>query len=85
MDKNAILDYLGEDWPRMLGLISSSLSSDVSLLNDTNASFLEHSGKKLRPLIALIVAKTCGNGELNEDSLHYAAASELLHLSLIHI
>ena len=60
MDKNAILNYLGEDWSRVLGLISSSLSSDVSLLNDTNTFFLEHSGKKLRPLIALIVAKTCG-------------------------
>lgn len=85
MDKKAILNYLGEDWSRVLGLISSSLSSDVSLLNDTNTFFLEHSGKKLRPLIALIVAKTCGGGKLNEDSLHYAAASELLHnATLLH-
>lgn len=85
MDRNAILQYLGEDWPTTERLISSALNSDVSLLNDTNSSFLEHTGKKLRPMISLIIAKVCGGGSLNEDSMHYAAASELLHnATLLH-
>lgn len=79
MDKQAILRYLGEDWTRTEEMIRSSLASDIALLNDTNASFLEHSGKKLRPIIALIVAKVCGNGAITADSVRYAAAAELMH------
>lgn len=61
----------------MRELIRSDLHSDVALLEDVNSRVLSHSGKMLRPLICLLVAKALG--EPNDDSLHYAAASELLH------
>ena len=85
MDRRAILEYLGDDWVRTESLIRSSLDSDIELLNWTNDYILEHSGKQLRPMLSLLMAKACGNGMLNDDSLRFAAAAELLHnATLLH-
>lgn len=85
MNRNSILTYLGADWDRTVELIRSSLASDIELLNDTNLSILGHSGKQLRPMMALLIAKACGDGRLNEDSIRFAAAVELLHnATLLH-
>lgn len=85
MDRNSILAYIGEDWNRTESLIRKSLSSDIELLDQTNLSILSHSGKQLRPMMALLMAKACGNGILNEDSIRFAAAAELLHnATLLH-
>ena len=85
MDRHSILEYLGSDWSRTEELICSSLSSDIKLLADTNRSILDHSGKKLRPMMSLLMAKACGDGTLSEDSIRFAAATELLHnATLLH-
>ena len=85
MDRKTILEYLGDDWIRTGGLIRSSLDSDIELLNWTNAYILEHSGKQLRPMLSLLMARACGSGPLPEDALRYAAATELLHnATLLH-
>ena len=77
------LSILGEDWKAVEGLIASSLASDISLLDSLNASLLENSGKKLRPMLSLLMAKACGT--VNGDSIRFAAASELLHnATLLH-
>lgn len=72
-----IIEYLGSDWTQMKALIRSSLSTNVALLDDTNSGILSHSGKMLRPLISLLLAKAIS--EPTEASRHYAAAVELLH------
>ena len=54
-----------------------SLHSDVALLNQVNNNILSHSGKMLRPMVSLLVAKAIGTP--NEDSVRCAAASEMLH------
>lgn len=77
MSKEAIIEYLGDDWKEMVGLIRSSLGSDVSLLQDVNGEVLSHGGKMLRPMMTLLMAKACG--VLTEDSIRYAAAAEMLH------
>lgn len=85
MNRNSILTYLGTDWDRTGEFIRSSLASDIELLNDTNLSILSHSGKQLRPMMALLMAKACGDGRLNDDSIRFAAAAELLHnATLLH-
>lgn len=61
----------------MLGLLGSSLMSDVSLLQGTNHTVLSHSGKQIRPMMVLLLAKAMG--EPNIDSCRFAAACELLH------
>ena len=85
MGRKDILDYLGDDWIRTGDLIRSALDSDIELLNWTNAYILSHSGKQLRPMLSLLMARACASGPLPEDSMRYAAASELLHnATLLH-
>ena len=66
--------------------IHSSLKSDIALLNMTNDSILSHSGKQLRPLLSLVMARACAPGTPVADAtVRYAAASELLHnATLLH-
>ena len=79
MTLDEIKDFLGQDWKDTDALIRSSLESDISLLNATNKAILDHSGKQLRPIVSLLVARACGGGRVNADSVRYAAAAELLH------
>lgn len=84
MDIAKIREYLGEDWTTVLNLLVSSLDSDIDLLNQTNRSILSHSGKQLRPMLALMFSRACA-GKVNDAGIRYAAASELLHnATLLH-
>ena len=77
--------FLGEDWTRTLERIRFPLNSDISLLNSTNEAILSTGGKRLRPMLSLLVARACRQGALPEDSICFAAASELLHnATLLH-
>lgn len=80
-----IKEYLKEDWNAVQGHITSALESDIELLNATNRSILSNSGKQLRPLLSILFARICAEGEASEASLRYAAAAELLHnATLLH-
>ena len=83
MSRQEILEFLGADWDRTQALIREHLHSDVSLLEETNGRILANSGKLLRPMIALLVARAIAAP--NDDSIRYAAATELLHnATLLH-
>ena len=83
MSRQDIIDYLGSDWDRTQALICSQLHSDVGLLERTNDQVLSNAGKMLRPMVALLMARAIGTP--SEDSICYAAATELLHnATLIH-
>lgn len=85
MDIKAIREYLGADWTAVKDRISSALHSDIDLLNATNSSILSNSGKQLRPLLALFLARLCSGGQTSEATIRYAAAAELLHnATLLH-
>lgn len=85
MDIKSIKEYLGNDWTAVLHSISSVLHCDIDLLNITNASILSHSGKQMRPLLALMFARACSCGQVTEATVRYAAAAELLHnATLLH-
>ncbi len=86
MDIKAVKEYLGRDWTAVQERISSALASDIRLLNSTNDMILSHSGKQLRPLLSLMMARACSGGtEVSDASVRYAAASELLHnATLLH-
>ena len=85
MDRKVILEYLGDAWGRTEALMRSSLDSGIDLLDWTNAFILGHGGKQLRPMLSLLMAKACGNGELPEDAVSFATATELLHnATLLH-
>lgn len=87
MDIRSIREYLGQDWTAVQERITSSLQSDIELLNVTNGSILSNSGKQMRPALSLLMARACsGGGKLSEDAtVRYAAAAELLHnATLLH-
>jgi len=60
-----------------------SLSTDNPMLETVNEYVLQKSGKQLRPMLALLSAKVCG--EVNQYTIEAALSLELLHTaSLIH-
>ena len=54
---NEIKTFLGQDWKDAEDLVRSSLASDIELLDKTNEAILSSTGKQLRPLISLLVAR----------------------------
>lgn len=84
MDRQDVIQLLGRDWDAMVKLVHTTLHSEVELLNATNRSIISHSGKQLRPMMCLLMARAC-SGSSNTDSVKFAAASEILHnATLIH-
>ncbi|MGN1211853.1 MAG: polyprenyl synthetase family protein [Candidatus Cryptobacteroides sp.] len=86
MKLNDIKTLLGEDWTKMEQGIRNALKSDIGLLEKVNESILSNSGKMLRPMISLLVAKACAmQKEIPESAIAFASASELLHnATLLH-
>lgn len=83
MDIAKIKAYTSDAMERVCHLMEEALSSDIDLLNRTNRSILEGGGKRLRPLLCLLVADACGG--ITDDTVSYAAAAELLHnATLLH-
>ena len=69
-----------EDFRR---LFDDSLSSSNPLLQSVIAHIRQRTGKMMRPMLLLLVAKLCGG--VNAASLHAAVSLELLHTaSLVH-
>ncbi len=85
MDLNGIKSFLGQDWTEVVKQIGDSLHSDIDYLNSANDMILSHSGKQLRPLLSLMIARACSDSGITEASIRYAAAAELLHnATLLH-
>ncbi|MBQ2372735.1 MAG: polyprenyl synthetase family protein, partial [Bacteroidales bacterium] len=85
MDIKVVQEYLGKDWTAVKERINSALCSDIALLNSTNESILSHSGKQMRPMLGLLVARACSAGAVSDSTISFAAASELLHnATLLH-
>lgn len=85
MNYSGIKEYLKAELDSVTALMSSSLSSDIELLDRTNRNMLDHSGKQVRPVVALLSAKACSGGFVSDDTIRYAAAVELIHnATLLH-
>lgn len=85
MDFSSIKEYLKPDLDRVQDLMNTSLASDIELLDKTNQRVLAHSGKQVRPVLALLTAKACSGGFVTEETTHFAAAAELIHnATLLH-
>jgi len=85
MNAKELKTYLGEDFAKVESVMRTSLKSDIDLLNITNDSILKNGGKMLRPMLSLLISRACSGANINEDSIKYAAAAELLHnATLLH-
>ena len=72
-----ILKLLGDSWTGYKDLVRDTLRSNIEALDVLNTSLMSNVGKQLRPVLSLLVSHACGG--CNKDSLHFAAASEVLH------
>lgn len=80
----SIKEHLGRNWSDFTAGIREYLASDIELLNTTNASLLANSGKQVRPLMSLLIARAIA-GAASEDTVRYAISAELLHnATLLH-
>jgi len=78
-----IIESLHPYMKRVERLIVDALATDIQLLDLTNRSLRERPGKMLRPVLTLLGAGAAGG--ITEDTLHFAAAAELLHnATLLH-
>ena len=81
METMGVREYLLPQMDQVEAFIQASLVSDISLLDATNRQLRENPGKMLRPVLTLLCAGALG--QVNEDSIRYAAATELLHNSTL--
>ena len=81
MEIRELKEFVRTDMLRVEALMASSLRSEISLLDATNQMLLSNGGKRLRPILAILVAGACGT--VNEDTIRFAAAAELLHNSTL--
>ena len=81
METSSVREYLRPQMEQVEAFIQASLVSDISLLDATNRQIREHPGKMLRSTLTLLCAGALG--QINEDSIRYAAATELLHNSTL--
>ncbi|MBQ0006148.1 MAG: polyprenyl synthetase family protein [Alistipes sp.] len=78
----SIKNEISAEWESFEALTVSTLHSGNELLNTINGYLFEHSGKKLRPLLALCAASSLGKG-INEDAVTCAAVSEIIHTATL--
>ena len=78
-----IRQSLKSELERLDTLISRTLDSSNTLMNQVIGNYLEHKGKQLRPMLVMLTARLLGG--VNDDALTAAASVEILHnASLIH-
>lgn len=81
MDFNSIYKLASKDMEAVNLLIQSRLQSEVVLVNQLSAYIINSGGKRLRPLLALLVARACGyQGDRHID---VAAIVEFIHTATL--
>jgi len=81
MDFNAIYQLVSDDMKAVNALIQRRLQSDVVLVNQLSHYIINSGGKRLRPLLALLVARACGyQGDKHVD---IAAIVEFIHTATL--
>ena len=68
---------------RIEKVIKSKLVSDAPLLEEIPQYLLELGGKRMRPVLCLLVAKLLGMKEPNQELLDVAAGIELIHMATL--
>lgn len=71
-----------QEWEEFEKMLSETLDSRSSLLNKVNGYLLDSSGKKLRPLLAMVTSRAC-SGSVNIQATACAAVSELIHTATL--
>jgi len=78
---NSIKKIVQTDLDQVDQLINSELHSDIDLINEISANLLQTGGKRLRPLIMLLITHACGYKGKHHH--HIAAVIELIHAATL--
>ncbi len=81
MDFNSIRQLADADMQAVNALIQRRLHSDVVLINQLSHYIISSGGKRLRPLLALLVARACGYQ--GDKHIQVAAIIEFIHTSTL--
>ena len=80
-DLEAVRALLGDDWAAVNREITARLRSDVALVNSVAHYIVGGGGKRLRPLITLLAARTCGYR--GDRHIITAAIIEFIHTATL--
>jgi octaprenyl-diphosphate synthase len=81
MDYQQITQLINDDMQAVNELILQRLHSEVALVNQLGAYIINSGGKRLRPTLALLVARACGySGQKHVD---VAAIVEFIHTATL--
>jgi len=81
MNFTEIKQLIGDDLNKVGVIMKERLNSECFLLDTINDYLLNLKGKQIRPILALLTAKACGN--ITELSLHCAVVSEMIHTATL--
>lgn len=77
-----IKSFLADDWARFQTKFLEETHSSLPQLDKVNSYLTEHSGKQLRPMLTLLIARAL-TGSCNENVIRCAAAVEMLHTATL--
>ncbi|MET0092834.1 MAG: polyprenyl synthetase family protein, partial [Sedimenticola sp.] len=81
MDISAIRDLTSDDMEAVNNLILNRLQSDVVLINQIGHYIVNSGGKRLRPMIVLLAARTLGYQ--GDQHIDLAAVIEFIHTATL--
>ena len=83
-ETNDIFHWIAPELARLEELLCETLVSPVPLISEVGTHLVRSGGKRLRPALYLLAAKSC-EGYDEQKALPLAAAVELIHMaSLVH-
>ena len=81
MEFKEIQALIADDMDAVNSLIEDSLKSDVVLINQLNHYIINNGGKRLRPMLALLAARTCDYKK--QQHIDIAAIIEFIHTATL--
>ena len=76
-------DPIAADLELVEAALRSAVDSSVPRLIEASTNLLEAGGKRLRPSLALLWAKACGEAEDPERAISIASVAELVHMATL--
>lgn len=79
----SFLACIEEDLERVEQRLIAETKSDVGAVRDISGHTLLSGGKRLRPALALLAARTVGDARLEDRAIAAAAAAEMIHMATL--
>ncbi len=81
MDIDQIQQVVEQEMQAVDSAIETNLQSDIELINQIGAYIIDGGGKRLRPMLLILAAKSCG--DINDNHINAAAIIEFIHTATL--